>query len=101
MGLLRELLPTAVRIGLLVNPTKANVEGVTKDVTVAGPAIGVQTDVIAARDHRSRPRRPRPQRKAPGDREVSTGALAFPGGSRGSWGNAASHYKVKGRRTIK
>jgi ABC-type uncharacterized transport system substrate-binding protein len=48
LGLLRELLPTAVRIGLLVNPTKANVEGVAKDVTAAGPAIGVQTDVIAA-----------------------------------------------------
>ena len=51
LGLLRELLPTAARIGLLVNPTNANVEGVMKDVTAAAPA-GVQIDVVQASDSR-------------------------------------------------
>jgi putative ABC transport system substrate-binding protein len=51
LGLLRELLPTAARIGLLVNPTNANVEGVTKDVTAAAPA-GVEIEVVKASDSR-------------------------------------------------
>jgi putative tryptophan/tyrosine transport system substrate-binding protein len=52
LGLLRELLPTAARIGLLVNPNNDNVEGVTKDVTAAADAIRVQIDVIRASDSR-------------------------------------------------
>ena len=52
LGLLRELLPTAVRIGLLVNPTNANVEGVTRDVREAASAIGVQIDIVQASDSR-------------------------------------------------
>src|SRR5262249_2575235 len=52
LGLLRELLPTAVRIGLLVNPTNANVEGVTRDVREAASAIGVQIDIVGASDSR-------------------------------------------------
>jgi putative ABC transport system substrate-binding protein len=52
LGLLRELLPTAARIGLLVNPTNANVEGVTRDVTAAASAIGVQIDIVHASDNR-------------------------------------------------
>jgi len=52
LGLLRELLPTAARIGLLVNPANANVEGVTKDVEAAASAIGVQIDVVGASDSR-------------------------------------------------
>jgi putative ABC transport system substrate-binding protein len=52
LGLLRELLPTAARIGLLVNPTNANVEGVTKDVTAAAATLGVQIDVVQASDSR-------------------------------------------------
>jgi len=48
LGLLRELLPTATRIGLMANPTNPNVEGVTKDVTAAALAIGVQIDVVRA-----------------------------------------------------
>src|SRR5262245_62663068 len=52
LGLLRELLPTAARIGLLVNPTNPNVEGVTKDVTAAALATGVQIDVVRASDSR-------------------------------------------------
>jgi putative ABC transport system substrate-binding protein len=52
LGLLRELVPTATRIGLLVNPTNANVEGVTKDVTGAARVIGVQLDIVRASDSR-------------------------------------------------
>jgi ABC-type uncharacterized transport system substrate-binding protein len=52
LGLLRELLPTAVRIGLMVNPTNPNVEGVTKDVTAAALATGVQIEVVRASDSR-------------------------------------------------
>jgi putative tryptophan/tyrosine transport system substrate-binding protein len=52
LGLLRELLPAAARIGLLVNPANANVEGMTKDVTAAAAALGVQIDVVQARDSR-------------------------------------------------
>jgi putative ABC transport system substrate-binding protein len=48
LGLLRELLPTTAHIGLMVNPTNPNVEGVTKDVTAAALAIGVQIDVVRA-----------------------------------------------------
>ena len=49
---MRELLPTAARIGLLVNPTNANVEGVTKDVTTAAATLGLQIDVVQASDSR-------------------------------------------------
>jgi putative ABC transport system substrate-binding protein len=52
LGLLRELLPTAARIGLLVNPTNTNVEGVTKDVMAAAATLGVQIDVVQASDSR-------------------------------------------------
>jgi putative ABC transport system substrate-binding protein len=52
LGLLRELLPTAARIGLLVNPTNQNFEDVTKDVTAAASTIGVQIDVVQASDSR-------------------------------------------------
>jgi putative tryptophan/tyrosine transport system substrate-binding protein len=52
LGLLRELLPTAARIGLLVNPTNTNVEGVTKDVMAAAARLGVQIDVVQASDSR-------------------------------------------------
>ena len=52
LGLLRELLPTAERVGLLVNPTNANVEGVTKDVMAAAATLGVQIDVVQASDSR-------------------------------------------------
>jgi len=50
LGLLRELLPSAARIGLLVNPTNPNVENVTKDVTAAASIIGVQIDVVRSSD---------------------------------------------------
>jgi putative ABC transport system substrate-binding protein len=50
LGLLRELLPTAARIGLLINPTNPNFEDVTKDVMAAASTIGVQIDVVQASD---------------------------------------------------
>jgi putative ABC transport system substrate-binding protein len=42
LGLLRELVPTAARIGQLINPSNTNVAEVTKDLTAAGAAMGVQ-----------------------------------------------------------
>ena len=50
LGLLRELLPTAVRIGLLVNPANPNVEGETKEATAASSAMGVQIEIVHASD---------------------------------------------------
>jgi putative tryptophan/tyrosine transport system substrate-binding protein len=50
LGLLHDLLPTASRIGLLVNPTNANFEGVAEDVTAAATTIGLQIDVVHASD---------------------------------------------------
>jgi putative tryptophan/tyrosine transport system substrate-binding protein len=49
LGLLRELLPAATRIGLLVNPTNAEVtEGTVKDVNAAADALGLQIQVLNA-----------------------------------------------------
>jgi putative ABC transport system substrate-binding protein len=48
LGLLRELVPTAARIGLLVNPANMNAADVTKDVTAAGAALGLQIEVVQA-----------------------------------------------------
>jgi putative ABC transport system substrate-binding protein len=52
LGLLHELVPSAQRIGLLANPTNANFEAVTKDVTAAAPAIGAQIEIVRASDSR-------------------------------------------------
>ena len=52
LELLHELLPTAVRIGLMVNPTNVNVEGSTKDVTAAAATMGLQIDIVQASDSR-------------------------------------------------
>ena len=53
LGLLRELVPQATRIGALVNPKNAETAGaVTKDVTAAGSAIGAQIEVFYASDSR-------------------------------------------------
>jgi putative tryptophan/tyrosine transport system substrate-binding protein len=48
LGLLRELVPTAVRIGLLINPSNVNAADITKDLTAAGAAMGVQIEVVQA-----------------------------------------------------
>jgi ABC-type uncharacterized transport system substrate-binding protein len=49
LGLLRELLPKAARIGLLVNPGNVgNTERAVKDVEAAATAIGLQIQVLNA-----------------------------------------------------
>jgi putative ABC transport system substrate-binding protein len=52
LALLRELVPAAVRVVVLVNPDNANTEFVTKDLKEAAPALGMRIDVIHARDSR-------------------------------------------------
>jgi putative ABC transport system substrate-binding protein len=52
-GLLHELVPTATRVGLLVNPSNPAIAmTTTRDVTAAASVIGVQIDVVHARDSR-------------------------------------------------
>jgi putative tryptophan/tyrosine transport system substrate-binding protein len=52
LGLLREVVPTASRIGLLINPDNANAEAVKSEMTQAATAIGVQVIAAEARDIR-------------------------------------------------
>jgi putative ABC transport system substrate-binding protein len=52
VGLLRELLPGAARVGLLVNPNNANAQSVIGNVTAAASAAGVEITVVQARDSR-------------------------------------------------
>jgi len=52
LGLLRELVPHAKRIGLMVNPHNANVEASKKEVVMAASAIGVDLKVVEASDSR-------------------------------------------------
>jgi putative tryptophan/tyrosine transport system substrate-binding protein len=48
LGLLRELLPKAARIGVLVNPTTIATERTVKDVNAAADALGLQIQVLNA-----------------------------------------------------
>jgi putative ABC transport system substrate-binding protein len=49
LGLLRELLPKAARIGILVNQTNVeNTENTVKDVTAAADPLGLQMEVLKA-----------------------------------------------------
>jgi putative ABC transport system substrate-binding protein len=50
LGLLRELVPTASRIGLLVNPENANAEAVTREMAAAVSTLGLQIEVVRASD---------------------------------------------------
>jgi len=50
LGLLHELIPAAVRVGLLVNPTAPTTEPVTRDVMAAATAMGLQIDVVEAKN---------------------------------------------------
>ena len=52
LGVLRELLPAAVRVGALVNPNAAATEGFIKDVTAAAANISIQVEIAHARDNR-------------------------------------------------
>jgi putative ABC transport system substrate-binding protein len=53
LGLLHELVPAARRIGLLVNPNNSPSKAVTKDVTVAASAMGVEISVVEADNNRA------------------------------------------------
>jgi putative ABC transport system substrate-binding protein len=48
LGLLRELIPTAVRVALLVDPTSPASETVLRDTEVAARALGLQIRVLKA-----------------------------------------------------
>jgi putative ABC transport system substrate-binding protein len=50
--LLHELVPEAARIGLLVNPTNALTESLTRDALAAAAAVGLQIEVFAAETDR-------------------------------------------------
>src|SRR5262249_10127347 len=50
LGLLRELLPAAAHIGLLVNPDNANAERVTREVAAAATTVGVHIELAHASD---------------------------------------------------
>jgi putative ABC transport system substrate-binding protein len=52
LSLLREFRPNAARIEVLVNPANANIEGLTKDVTAAAATLGVEIEIVQARDSR-------------------------------------------------
>ena len=52
LGLLHELVPTAARVGLLVNPSSPPTEPVTRDVTAAASAMGLQIGIVQASDSR-------------------------------------------------
>jgi putative ABC transport system substrate-binding protein len=48
LELLRELVPTAALVGVLVNPTNVNAEAVLKDLQTAAGAIGLQIHLLRA-----------------------------------------------------
>jgi putative ABC transport system substrate-binding protein len=50
LGLLRELLPAAARVGALVNPNEATTEAFTEELIRAASTIRVQLEIIRARD---------------------------------------------------
>jgi putative ABC transport system substrate-binding protein len=53
LGLLRELIPAAARVGLLVNPKFPATERAETDVTAAASAMGLQVDVVQASGNRA------------------------------------------------
>jgi putative tryptophan/tyrosine transport system substrate-binding protein len=50
LSLLHEIVPSAARVGLLVNPRNTVTETVTREVAAAASAMGIQIDVAAAGD---------------------------------------------------
>ena len=52
LGLLRELVPAAKRLGLLVNPRNANAEPMAGEMTSTAAEVGMQTEVVRASDIR-------------------------------------------------
>jgi ABC-type uncharacterized transport system substrate-binding protein len=52
LGLLRELVPAATRIGLLVNPNNTTSQAQTSDVIAAASSGAATIDVVRASDSR-------------------------------------------------
>jgi len=52
LALLHELIPAAPHVAMLVNPDNANTESVKRDLMAAAPALGMQIDILHARDGR-------------------------------------------------
>jgi putative ABC transport system substrate-binding protein len=52
LGLLRQLLPSAARVGVLVNPKNPAHESWIKNITAAASPVGVEIDVVKASDGR-------------------------------------------------
>jgi putative ABC transport system substrate-binding protein len=54
LGVLRELLPAATRFGAMINPnlTTFTAEAATQELTAAGSALGIEIDIVRARDSR-------------------------------------------------
>jgi ABC-type uncharacterized transport system substrate-binding protein len=50
LGLLRTLLPAAVRFGALVNPDAETAKDFNKDVTAAASSLGIAVNIVQARD---------------------------------------------------
>jgi putative ABC transport system substrate-binding protein len=50
LEILRQLVPSAVRVGLLVNPNNSNAEVMTSEVTTSASTIGVKINVVRAKD---------------------------------------------------
>jgi putative ABC transport system substrate-binding protein len=50
LGILRQLVPDATRVGLLVNSSNNNAEVMAGEVSAAASAIGVEIDVVRASD---------------------------------------------------
>jgi putative tryptophan/tyrosine transport system substrate-binding protein len=48
IGLLREILPKAAIIGVLINPKNPNADDNAKDMVEAGQSAGVQVEIIKA-----------------------------------------------------
>jgi putative tryptophan/tyrosine transport system substrate-binding protein len=52
LGLLHELVPAAVRVGLLIDPSAPTTEPVTRDVMAAAAAVHLQIEVVEASNSR-------------------------------------------------
>jgi ABC-type uncharacterized transport system substrate-binding protein len=52
LGLLRELIPSATRIGLLVNAKNDNADGISRDLQTVAAAAGVEISVMRASNSR-------------------------------------------------
>ena len=52
LGLVRELIPNAARVGLLINSRSPNADAVTKDMKAAASSIAVELVIVEASDSR-------------------------------------------------